>query len=446
MIVTWTVPEPHDAYPGSVIYYNHLDFETQSSKAEIEEFIDHRTKYNTYRCLLGNLKPNLRYSKRLKPGPRIQNQIKIFDFPLGYRILLNDFKSKLYQFETAPAEEWLPRFAIYGDLGYVNERSLPYLKQDVLLNHSIDAIFHLGDLAYDLPDQNGWRGHNFMRSIESIASRVPYMVCPGNHEQLNNFSHYDSRFSMLGNDCCYEQKNDDDDDRNRSLRERLNNHFHSWNIGPAHIIMFSTEFYYYTEYGWDQIRIQYEWLERDLKEAQKNRKKYPWIITMGHRPLYCLKLFDSSCSYLTLERKTIRSGIEWRLNTTERSYGLEELFYRYGVDLQFYGHEHFYGRLLPLFNYTVLSGKSSKNPYDHPLGPVHITTGSAGNQEYHPPFNHLPEWVGSHHSDYGYTRLIFENKFRIRLQQISDDQNGKIIDEIEIIKSSSKPKWMKAIE
>ncbi len=61
--------------------------------------------------------------------------------------------------------------------------------------------------------------------------------------------------------------------------------FYSFNIGPAHIISFSTEFYYYVYYGIKQIWHQYNWLKKDLEEANKpeNRAKHPWIITMGHR-------------------------------------------------------------------------------------------------------------------------------------------------------------------
>ena len=45
---------------------------------------------------------------------------------------------------------------------------------------------------------------------------------------------------------------------------RDNNHFFSFNIGPAHIISFSTEFYYFIEYGIEQVINQYNWLEQDL--------------------------------------------------------------------------------------------------------------------------------------------------------------------------------------
>ena len=68
----------------------------------------------------------------------------------------------------------------------------------------------------------------------------------------------------------------------------INNFFWSYNIGPAHIIAFTTEFHYYTGYGTHQIMNQYRWLEKDLIKANlpENRAKHPWIITMGHRPIY----------------------------------------------------------------------------------------------------------------------------------------------------------------
>ncbi len=43
-----------------------------------------------------------------------------------------------------------------------------------------------------------------------------------------------------------------------------NNHFYSIDIGPIHVISFSTEFYYYLNYGFDQVVNQYEWLKQDL--------------------------------------------------------------------------------------------------------------------------------------------------------------------------------------
>lgn len=39
----------------------------------------------------------------------------------------------------------------------------------------------------------------------------------------------------------------------------------SWDVGPAHIISFSTELYFFLQYGMDLFKWQYEWLENDLK-------------------------------------------------------------------------------------------------------------------------------------------------------------------------------------
>ena len=58
-----------------------------------------------------------------------------------------------------------------------------------------------------------------------------------------------------------------------------NNHFYSFNIGPVHVISFSTEFYYFLGYGFEQVIRQYEWLKQDLLNANKpeNREKRPCI-------------------------------------------------------------------------------------------------------------------------------------------------------------------------
>ncbi|CAB0007672.1 unnamed protein product [Nesidiocoris tenuis] len=59
-----------------------------------------------------------------------------------------------------------------------------------------------------------------------------------------------------------------------------------------------------------------------------------------------------------------------------RRLGLEDMFYHHGVDLSFWGHEHSYERMLPLYNKTLRLG-SVEHPYVDPKGPVHVTTGSA---------------------------------------------------------------------
>ena len=51
------------------------------------------------------------------------------------------------------SETFSPTFAVYGDLGWENARSVPYLKKDVDYGR-IDGVLHCGDLAYDLYEVN----------------------------------------------------------------------------------------------------------------------------------------------------------------------------------------------------------------------------------------------------------------------------------------------------
>jgi len=269
---------------------------------------------------------------------------------------------------------------------------------------------HVGDFAYDMDTDNARVGDAFMRQIETIAGYVPYQVCPGNHENAYNFSNYANRFSML-------QPNGE-----------MNNHFYSFNYGPVHVIGYSTEFYFFVWYGWHQIKYQYDWLEKDLQEANKpeNRAKQPWIVVMGHRPMYCSNDDHDDC---TFNESIVRKGIP-----LIHAYGLEDLFYKYGVDVEFSAHEHSYERLWPIYDRQVYNG-SVEFPYTNPKAPVHIITGSAGCQENLDPFVKTPgPWSAVRYSDYGYTRMKAHNASHLSLEQMSSEQEGKILDTIMIIK------------
>ncbi|KAJ8940375.1 hypothetical protein NQ318_015768 [Aromia moschata] len=249
--------------------------------------------------------------------------------------------SNLFSFRTASnASDWQPHLAIFGDMGNENAQSLVRLQEEAQRG-IYDAILHVGDFAYDMDSDNAEVGDAFMRQIESIAAYLPYMTCPGNHEEMYNFSNYRERFNMPGGHDSY---------------------MFSINIGPMHIISISTEVYYFLNYGIKPLIFQYDWLEKDLANANlpENREKQPWIIVMGHRPMYCSNLNHDDCThYETLTRV----GLPFL-----HFFGLEQLLYNYAVDLEIWAHEHSYERLWPIYNYTVYNG-SYEQPYVNPQAP-----------------------------------------------------------------------------
>lgn len=91
--------------------------------------------------------------------------------------------SSMYWFKVPlSGENWSPEFAIFGDMGNENAQSLARLQEETQ-RQRYDAIIHVGDFAYDMDSHNALVGDEYMRQIESIATYVPYMVCPGNHEE-----------------------------------------------------------------------------------------------------------------------------------------------------------------------------------------------------------------------------------------------------------------------
>lgn len=155
--------------------------------------------------------------------------------------------------------------------------------------------------------------------------------------------------------------------------------FYSFNIGPVHFIGFSTEVYYFMNYGIKTLINQYTWLEKDLQEANlaANREVRPWIVTFGHRPMYCSNENGDDCTH---SQTLVRVGLPFT-----GFFALEPLFYKYGVDVEIWAHEHSYERLWPIYDYKVYNG-SKEEPYKNPGAPVHVVTGSAGCKEGREPF------------------------------------------------------------
>jgi hypothetical protein len=136
-----------------------------------------------------------------------------------------------------------------------------------------DALLHCGDLAYDLNSDGGRRGDRWMSRMQPLSATMPYLVAPGNHEVNSNFSAFRNRFNGMPGAAA-------------SSSSSL---YWSMDLGPVHLVSYNTEAYFWPAlFTFRHAAAQHAWLEADLAAADANRATVPWIVVMGHRPMYCV--------------------------------------------------------------------------------------------------------------------------------------------------------------
>ena len=152
MVATWvtmhTSPNPECLYGETVL--------NSKVKAKTTRFVDggfEKRHMYIHRAVLTGLTPGHKYRMFFSGKPLLfvllcflntcAIDYKCGDTDLGYY-------NPVYTFTALRnGTDWSPRLAVYGDLGDVNDKSVPFLKKDVL-NGMFDAILHVGDFAYDM--------------------------------------------------------------------------------------------------------------------------------------------------------------------------------------------------------------------------------------------------------------------------------------------------------
>ena len=283
--------------------------------------------------------------------------------PLSYTVEYNGRRRQMEGLRLPPvsaAPEGM-RVAMFGDMGthsYGQHRDLSSapLMEDMVVSRQLDMAIHIGDLAYNLDDDCGRIGDAFMIDIEGIASRVPYMVGPGNHEaekwEMMSYNHYLHRYN--GQRYVAEKSG------SQSVR------WYSFNRGGVHFVVLDAD-PWVMRLTFNVARKQTVWLRRDL--AKVNRTETPWLVVLLHRALYCTKSTDSECNE---ESQNLRTGDAYWFSPE----GLEPLFLQHGVDLVMSGHTHHYERTYPLARGKVMPGMNGM--YANPKGIVHVQSGVGG--------------------------------------------------------------------
>jgi acid phosphatase type 7 len=222
----------------------------------------------------------------------------------------DDRWSEVLRFTTfAPGQEL--NVAVVADMAYdaMSDDTVAQLTR-LVDQGRLDAVIHSGDISY----ADGYMPHfdDFLNKVQPIASRVPYMTTPGNHEFGYNFSAYKSRFFMPGS----EQLGGPEDGSSDGM-------FYSWGLGDMHFAAMNTEspldFALFPEQ-------EYAWFAEDLAA----HSDAVWRVAHFHRPLYCAK--DDDCG-----QRLLQSGVE-------------ELLFAGRVDLAFTAHYHAYERTFPMYH------------------------------------------------------------------------------------------------
>lgn len=278
---------------------------------------------------------------------------------------------------------------VYGDMGVSNSGNTrsqlnkiiaSWLSNGSLNGENLPFFLHIGDISYAddrSSDQYEYIWNQWFSDMQTVLTNVPYHVVPGNHEHQSGkpylnytqyFVEYNFRFLMP------------------DYPTLKHNMWWSLDYQNMHIIGISTE----TDFPGSQFDStfgdQLSWLAADLAQAQSHRNATPWIVVIGHRPLYT----SASDSYMREYLKPVQDAFE-------------DLFHKYNVDLYICGHVHSYERTYPVYKNTKMG-----NNYNNPAALTEIVVGCAGNTEgivteYISP---VADWSATiYDADYGYGML-----------------------------------------
>jgi len=372
---------------------------------------------------LENLQPNTKY------------YYSIVTHPAFYPFLQGSVKSLNFTtaLEAGSAEPY--DVTLLGDMGTENAGDT-YNSILKLINQS-RLFLHIGDLSYaddfflrpeavgDNTYESSW--DSWQQWLEPVTSAVPYMVLPGNHEsacqELSNaaacppnqinFTAYRNRFRMPSEE---------------SGAGKVQSMWSSFDFGLVHYVLLDTE----TDFsdapegpgtplssgpfggpGTGNPSLL-QWLQSDLASAHANREKTPWLVVLGHRPIYS-------------------SAFQPGKVAVQQAF--EDLLLQYKVDFYICGHLHYYERLYPIAHGVPQT--YSGNVYSDPIYPVYLINGAAGNDEGHSPgVQNTTISAVFDDVDYGYSRLHIHNRthFQWEFYRSSDDQ---LVDSLWVIRQNA---------
>ena len=237
---------------------------------------------------------------------------------------------EMYTFRTAPGETLPFMFTVVGDTMYSVPEKLQ-IKEN-MLDDNPSFVIHVGDFAGELGgyEESLWREH-FFEDYEDLMSRIPLIPILGNHEYQGAIMVF---FSIP--------------DRAPLFHDYFtlpnNERWFSFDWANCHFIALDSNIPKDLRDG-----EQYGWLVQELEKSTDGIDDPDWIFVCWHEPA-----FSSGAGQFDLMGRDLR----------ERYAPLME---SYGVDIVFYGHDHFYERSYRDGVYYILTGGGGAAP--HPIFP-----------------------------------------------------------------------------
>ncbi|PRQ38274.1 putative phosphodiesterase I [Rosa chinensis] len=155
------------------------------------------------------------------------------------------------------------------------------------------------------------------------------------------------------------------------------------------IVFYSCAPHFYLHLMFFYMLLQYQWMKKDM--ASVDRSKTPWLIFMGHRPMY-----TSAPGFLSVDEKFVDK--------------VEPLLLASKVDLVLFGHVHNYERTCSIYKSQCMKlpckDEAGIDTYDHSnySAPVQAIIGMAGFSLDKFPSGINNSWSLSRHSEYGSLR------------------------------------------
>eukprot|EP00435_Cladocopium_sp_Y103_P040230 s1325_g10.t3 len=201
------------------------------------------------------------------------------------------------------------------------------------MQSDFDAVLHLGDLANSLAQAAPQSALDFLEMLQPVASRMPYMALPGDQDELEIY-----QLLFAGNPWY----------------SFTAGHVKLWTDAIVDLGTATPKWQLHQAAATRQL----QWLEKQLQLANtfEAKSQQPWVVVVGHRPIYC-SVLRPTCSS---EAARLRSV-------------LEPLLVKYKVDLYLSSHVNVYER-----TFRVLNGSVCTMDGTAACGPVHILNGDAG--------------------------------------------------------------------